>query len=185
MDHPLCACVRSKIDEQIERTEHLIRLLPPESSNWAPPVESAWSTGLLLGHLHDCLAGFCAVLVAFEPDRLAHFERLRVLPVNEFCSPSEALTRIETYRAHIGEGLRVLRDDDLVRTVPTVFSAQGESLLNLLLGNLEHLINHKHQLFVYLKLMRVPVTSEDLYSFSSGKKDPSCPEDASKPQTPG
>jgi hypothetical protein len=35
----------------------------------------------------------------------------------------------------------------------------------LLLGNLEHLINHKHQLFLYLKLMGVPVGTPDLYQF--------------------
>jgi hypothetical protein len=32
-----------------------------------------------------------------------------------------------------------------------VFVPQGEPLLTLLLGNLEHFINHKYQLFSYLK----------------------------------
>ncbi len=36
-------------------------------------------------------------------------------------------------------------------------------LLTLLLGNLEHLINHKHQLFVYLKMMGMNVKTSDLY----------------------
>jgi len=36
-------------------------------------------------------------------------------------------------------------------------------VLTLLLGNLEHLINHKHQLFSYLKQMGVPVATPDLY----------------------
>ena len=49
--------------------------------------------------------------------------------------------------------------------MPTVFVAQGESILTLLLGNLEHLINHKHQLFTYLKQMGVPVATPDLYRF--------------------
>jgi len=47
----------------------------------------------------------------------------------------------------------------------TVFVKEGETLLTLLLGNLEHLINHKHQLFTYLKLLGVAVTSQDLYHF--------------------
>jgi len=34
-----------------------------------------------------------------------------------------------------------------------------------MLGNLEHLINHKHQLFTYLKLMGESVGSRDLYRF--------------------
>ena len=49
--------------------------------------------------------------------------------------------------------------------MPTVFVPQGESILTLLLGNLEHLINHKHQLFTYLKQMGVPVATPDLYRF--------------------
>ncbi len=37
--------------------------------------------------------------------------------------------------------------------------------MTLLLGNLEHLLNHKYQLFFYLKLLGVPVNSSDLYRF--------------------
>ena len=39
------------------------------------PGDAGWSTGRLLGHLFDCLAGFCAVLVAINPERLSHFEQ--------------------------------------------------------------------------------------------------------------
>ena len=109
------------------------------------------------------MAGFCAVLTAFEPQRLAHFVSLRELPVNYCCAPDEAGRRMAIYRAHIDEGFLLLRDANLGRQVPTVFVKQGESLLTLLLGNLEHLINHKHQLFFYLKLLSVSVTSQDLY----------------------
>jgi hypothetical protein len=108
------------------------------------------------------MAGFCAVLAAAEPNRLAHFLALRELPV----SPAEeAAARIAIYGAHIEEGFGLLTDADLARRLPTVFVAQGELLLTLLLGNLEHLINHKHQLFTYLKLMGVSVATPDLYRF--------------------
>jgi len=51
-----------------------------------------------------------------------------------------------------------------IRVLPTVFTT-GESVATLLLGNLEHLINHKYQLFMYLKLLSVPVTTRDIYHF--------------------
>jgi hypothetical protein len=35
------------------------------------------------------------------------------------------------------------------------------------LWNPEHLINHKHQLFTYLKILGIGVTSRDLYRFRS------------------
>jgi hypothetical protein len=161
----LCAAVCAKVGEQIERTRHLISLIPAGRADWTPPIPGAWPAGVLLGHLLDCLAGFCAVLQAAVPVELAHFSRLRELPVNQPCSPEEATGRIAHYRDHIEEGFRRLTDADLSRRLPTVFVPEGEPLLTLLLGNLEHLVNHKHQLFIYLKLQGVPVESRDLYRF--------------------
>jgi hypothetical protein len=165
MEAPLCASLLTKIREQIERTEHLIGLLPPDRVDWAPSLPNSWSTANVIGHLLDCLAGFCAVLVAVNPERLAHFNRLRTMPVNHPCPASDAVERIALYRSHIDEGFALLGDADLGRVVPTVFVKSGETVLTLLLGNLEHLINHKHQLFTYLKLMGVGVGTEDLYCF--------------------
>ncbi len=152
-DAPLCAALLEKICEQIERTTHLIAMVPDAQQNWTPSP-GTWTVGELIGHLLDCISGFCAVLAAAEPERLAHFAQLREKP-----------TTIQSYRAHIEEGFALLNDADLARRVPTVFVAQGEPVLTLLLGNLEHLINHKHQLFSYLKQMGVPVATPDLYQF--------------------
>jgi hypothetical protein len=153
MSEPLCASLREKIDEQLERTIHLTRLLP----------ETCVET--LLGHLLDCAAGVCAVLAAAQPERLAHFAALRGLPVNHACAPGETVERMGVYRAHIEEGFAALHDDDLSRRTPTVFVRTGETVLTLLLGNLEHLINHKHQLFLYVRSMGRAVETRDLYRF--------------------
>jgi len=161
----LTADLQSKTDEQIERAIHLTGLLPGEQIAWTPPIAGAWPAGQLLGHLLDCLGGFCAVLYAAHPASLQHFPGLRHLPVNHLCSREEARERMASYRRHIGEGFAVLTDADLERRLPTVFVPEGETLLTLLLGNLEHFINHKHQLFTYLKLMDVPAGSADLYHF--------------------
>src|SRR5438552_15153246 len=104
-DHLLCTSLLGKIHEQFERTSHLITLLPADRLDSTPPIPDTWPVGLLLGHLLDCAAGFCAVLAAFEPQRLAHFAKLRELPVNHRCSPSESVIRIAIYRAYDDEGL--------------------------------------------------------------------------------
>ena len=160
---PLVGSVHAKVAEQIERTVHLLGLIP--DAEWRPPVGGAWSCGELLGHMLDCLAGVCAVLYTARPEALAHFTELQKLAVNVACGPKEALGRIELYRVRIEEGFAVLHDNDLGRRLPTVFVAEGETVLTLLLGNLEHLINHKHQLFMYLKLAGVGVGTPDLYRF--------------------
>jgi hypothetical protein len=161
----LCAALLAKSLEQIERTDHLIRLLPADHQTWKPAVAGDWPVEMLLGHLLECLAGFCAVLAAVEPERLAHFSELRSLPVNHACSPPDALARLALYQARIAEGFALLDDAGLGKTVGTVFVEGGEPVLTLLLGNLEHLINHKHQLFTYLKQMGVEVNTRDLYRF--------------------
>jgi len=140
----LCDSVLAKIEEQIERTEHLLALVPADRLDCR--VEA------LAAHLLDCMAGFCAVLAAVEPERLAHFQRLRTTGATA-----------ATYRAHIEEGFALLTDADLGKLIPTVFVPRGETVLTLLLGNLEHLINHKHQLFTSVKEMGVAVGTPDLY----------------------
>lgn len=155
--------VLEKIHEQIDLTNHLVRLVPIDCLDWKPPTPGAWPVSVLLGHLLECLAGFCAVLFAVEPERLAHIAELRKLPVNHACSPAEAECRIAAYRAAIDEGFALLDDARLEGLVPTLFVQRGERLLTLLLGNLEHLMNHKHELFTDLKLMGVPVSTRDLY----------------------
>ncbi len=165
MARQLVLIILSKIDEQVDRLQHLVTLLPGERLDWEPPAKGAFPAGALLGHILECLAGFCAVLLAAKGDSLRHFLELRKLPVNHSCAPHEARLRIDAYRNAIHEGFALLHDQDLAARVPTVFVRDGEALLTLLLGNLEHLVNHKYQLFMYLKMMGIDVGARDLYQF--------------------
>jgi hypothetical protein len=163
MPRILCASLLAKIDEQIERAAHLAGLLPEDRLERPIDAHGGWTAGDLLGHLLDCMAGFCAALYAAQPQRLAHFQQLRELPVNLSISPREFCSRLETYRSRIAEGFALLEDAGLAQSIPTVFAPAGVTLLTLLLGNLEHLINHKRQLFEFLKRMDVKVGTPDLY----------------------
>ena len=167
MPNCLCSSLLSKTDEQLERTSHLIPFIPDGRLSWTPGTAKAFPVGVLLGHLLECCSGFCAVLHAAKPAALEHFIALKSERVNHDCTPSEALKRIAGYASHIHHGFGHLVDADLSISIPTVFVPAGELLLTLLLGNLEHLINHKHQLFMYLQLMGAGVSSSDLYRFRS------------------
>ena len=164
--------VREKVRETIERTEHLIGMTPSGQLDWRPRIAGERRTdregqaidlGHLLGHLLTCVAGFCAALYAAFPEKLSEIERLRGLGVDHSCTPEEAQKRIAIYAAAIEKGFACCREEDLGRRVKTVFVPEGETLMTLLLGNLEHLMNHKYQLFFYLKMLGVSVGTEDLY----------------------
>jgi hypothetical protein len=154
--------------EQVERTEHLIALIPREETDWRPSSSSTAALDVfglndLLCHLNECLAGFCAALYAAHSERLAHFVNLREMRPNDGYGIEEASVRRRIYMAHIEDGFALITDDDLSRQIPTVFVPQGEALFTILIGNLEHYINHKYQLFFYLKMLGIPVTTKDLY----------------------
>jgi hypothetical protein len=166
----ISALILDKLAEQVERADHLASLVPPGAAEWKPAAQ-AFRLGELLGHLLECLAGFCAALYALDRERLAHFISLRELEVNHCCGAEEARERMAEYMAYIREGFALVTDRDLTRTISTVFVEEGEALLTILLGNLEHFINHKHQLIFYLKLLGVPVGTGDLYRLREVKKN--------------
>ena len=113
-DNSIVESIRLKVREQIEKTEHLIKLIPPDCIDWNPqwPCGSS-DIGHLFGHLLECLAGFCAVFHAAFPQQLKGVLELRSLPVNHFCNPDEAIGRIEAYARVIEQGFELCSEDDL------------------------------------------------------------------------
>jgi hypothetical protein len=165
-DATLTSLLRAKLEQQIELADRLVGLVPADRLGWQP-AKDAFQLGHLLGHLLEAAAGFCAALYRFNPDGLAHFTQLRDLPVNHACGAEEAGLRLRDYLQHIREGFARLTDTDLARRVPTVFAPAGEALLTILLANLEHFINHKYQLFFYLKLLGIEVGTAELYEIKT------------------
>jgi hypothetical protein len=165
----LTLALQKKFHETVERTQHLISLVPGNQVHWRPEIatQSYGDLAHLLGHLVSCMEGFCAVMHRAFPDELKHFENLRSTEDNYSCKPEEAGERIHHLMGCVDEGFLRCTDADLERILPTLFAPAGETMLALFLNNLEHLINHKYQLFFYLKLLGINVGSEDLYRFYS------------------
>jgi hypothetical protein len=165
----LVLAMKNKVLETIERTDHLVSLVPVDRLQWRPETPSgqppASDLGHLVGHLLDCMAGFCAAFYAAFPSDLADFLEFRSMTVNQSCSPEKARPSIKIYAGLIERGFGSCTNGDLARKIPTVFVPEGETLLTILLGNLEHLVNHKYQLFLHLKLAGVAVTSRDIYKW--------------------
>jgi hypothetical protein len=166
MEQSLCLNFLSKIEHQFDRISHLISLIPEDKLEWTPPIPKAFSIKALLSHFMDCFAGICAVLHKSYPERLEHFLDLKKFVGTQKIDIAEAQSHLTIFRDHVREGFRVLLDADLGRKLPTVFVSEGESILSLLLINFEHLASHKYQLFIYLRILGLNVSSKDLYHFS-------------------
>src|ERR1041385_1703578 len=104
--------ILSRVEDQADRAEHLIALVPEDKLRWAPS-DGSMLLCEVLGHLLECLAGFCGTCYAVSPERLAHFADLRTKPVKHCCEKDEALERIREYIGHIREGFEILTDEDL------------------------------------------------------------------------
>lgn len=168
MKREITDSVMNKVAEAIERTMHLTSLVPASSLSWQPMpanAQPAFDFGHLLGHLLDCMAGFCAAFQKALSEHTADFGELRSISTNESYSSKEALRLMHLYEGHIRLGFSRCTDEDLSKRLATRFAPEGQTLMTILLNNYEHLTNHKHQLFFYLKLAGVAVGSEDLYKF--------------------
>jgi len=154
----LAAALRARMEEECELTARLLGMLPEGSEGWRPPYDG-FSCGELAAHLVDTMAGFCAALGrrrdGWEWGREAAIE--------------ESRRWFGNFREDAMERISAVGDEGLRRVVPTVFAPEGQPLLAILLANLAHLINHKHQLFTYLKLMGLEVGSRDLYRFRDAR----------------
>lgn len=159
-DHPVSRLLAARILEDAELIGELLALAPREWDTWQPdwPAGDAgdppFSMAQLAAHLAESLGGVCACLHRLYPVQLAHFAGLRE-PAAEY--PKLVLAA--------REGFALLTDADLARPLPTVFSPEGAPFLETLLINWKHLLLHGHQLFLYLKLAGVPVSTRHLYRF--------------------
>jgi len=162
----LTSLLLAKVEQQVELTVKLVARVPIERLEWRPAPD-AFELSHLLGHLLEACAGCCAALYRARPQQLAHFARLRELPVNHACDPAQAAERLRDYLNYIREGFAALTDADMTCCIPTLFVPAGEALLTILLTNLEHLINHKYQLFFYLKLLGIEVGTAQLYDIQA------------------
>ncbi|MGB8323776.1 MAG: hypothetical protein WCE52_12530 [Candidatus Acidiferrum sp.] len=167
--------LEEKVQGAVGRTEHLVSLVPADRLNWRPDpaneeICEVIDLGHLLGHLLDCMAGFCAAFLAAYPKELAEFVKLKSARVNHFCTPREWKERIGIYKEGIAKGFQLCTDEDLKRPIATIFMPKGEVLGSILLNNLEHVLNHKYQLFFYLRLLGVFVGTEDLYDLKKAPR---------------
>jgi len=127
-DNSIVGSIRLKVREQIEKTKHLILLIPPDRIEWNPQWPcGSFDIGHLLGHLLECLAGFCAVFHAAFPQQLKGVLELRSLPVNHFCKPDKAIARIQVYETYIEEGFDLCSNEGVPVATADLYRWRGNA----------------------------------------------------------
>ena len=150
----ITAALLPEFDQEMATTRKLLERVPSDKARWKPHPKS-----FALGHL--------AQLVAWMPGWIANTATETELDLGK--APGYSFETTETLLAMFDENVRAavaalagLADDDLGVTWSlthgghTVYSAPRDVVLRT---HLHHLVHHRGQLSVYLRLVDVPLPS--------------------------
>ena len=148
----------ARIDEDFALVEEMLALLPAGCEGWRPawPGDLPFTVAELVAHLAESFGGVCACFA-----RLLNLRKVETVGL----TVGESREVMAAYRLQVREAFELMEDEDLVRVIPTYFVPEGEPFLAVLLTNWKHVNHHAHQLFIYLKLLGVPVGTRHLYRF--------------------
>ena len=150
-------------DEMMTSTESLFRMVPPDTLAWKP-TEKSFTVGQMIAHIAEALDvysngltkaawGFSSMRERFVKNR--HQMSLTV---------EEALALLRTNAGEFRKRIESMSATDLAEG--EVFSPQYDGPAprwRIAMLALEHHLNHKAELFMYLKLLGVQVNTKHLY----------------------
>ena len=141
----------------------LIRMVPADKLGWRPGPKFM-SLGQLINHLTEPIGDGLRCLITnqwpFTPDQMEEGMKLENLPS---CNVEQALERLGKDKALLREVLDGMSEEDFAQMpVSTPWGWKGK-LEVMALSFREHFTNHTMQLFLYLKLLDLPVNTATLY----------------------
>lgn len=162
-----------EIEATYRVTEKLLDLVDDDSLGWKPPTGSNWmTTGQLLQHITEACGAAFRGFVTGDWGLPAGTDLSELSP-EEMLPPAEAMAAIgsvaETKKA-LGEDKKLAlamlaqtKEEDLARPTAAPWDPTEMQLGQRLLQMVEHLKQHKGQLFYYLKLQGKPVNTSHLW----------------------
>jgi hypothetical protein len=148
--------------ENYRPAEKLIGLVPADKLDWRPGP-TFMNFGQVLAHLSDGLGGGLEMALSGKWPSMEEMEA-GMKPENlPSCNAQEALEKLEKDKKILRQVLDGLSEEDFTNKVLTVPWGWTAKMERLAIGFLGHFTNHKMQLFIYLKLIGLPVNTETLY----------------------
>ena len=169
------ALLETEVTDAYKVTLNLVDMVDDDALGWKPASGSNWmTTGQVLHHLTNacgtCFKGFVTGDWGFpagvDPAQIPHEE---MLPAAEklptVASKAEARALIEADFALALTHLKAVSEEDLAgKPAPAPWDPSQMVLGRRLLQMVQHLTQHKGQLFYYLKLQGKPVNTMHLWS---------------------
>jgi uncharacterized damage-inducible protein DinB len=166
--------LKAEIESSYSVTEKLLARVGDDTLEWKPATGSNWmTTGQLLKHITEsCGAGFRGFVTGNWG--LPEGMKIDELSPEEMLPPAEKLPSI----ASVAEAIQLLRKDKQMafetmatcdeeelahKPAPAPWDPTQMILGHRLLQMVDHLKQHKGQLFYYLKLQGKPVNTGDLW----------------------
>ncbi len=166
--------LKSEIESSYAVTEKLISMVDDASLGWKPSSGKNWmTTGQLLKHLTESCGAACRGFVTGDWG-LPEGVKMEDLSPEEMLPPAEKMSSI----ASVAEAKQLLQKDKKIaleilatcseemlahKPAPAPWDPSKIILGQRLLQMVDHLKQHKGQLFYYLKLQGLPVHTGDLW----------------------
>ncbi len=166
--------LKAEIESSYAVTEKLISLVDDADLGWRPSTGNNWmTTGQLLKHLTESCGAACRGFVTGDWG-LPEGMKMEDLSPAEMLPPAEKLPTI----ASVAEAKQLLQNDKKIaletlatcseevlarQPAPAPWDPSEIFLGHRLLQMVDHLKQHKGQLFYYLKLQGVPVNTGSLW----------------------
>lgn len=160
--------LKAEIQSAYATTERLLGLVEADTLEWTPSTGANWmTTGQLLKHLTEsCGAAFRGFITGDwglpEGADITELPPAEKLPT--LASVAEARQLLQRDKQLAFEMLAACSDEDLAhKNASAPWDSSEMALGRRLLQMVEHLKQHKGQLFYYLKLQGKPVGTGDLW----------------------
>jgi hypothetical protein len=148
--------------ESFRPAESLLKMVPADKLDWKPGP-SFMSMGQLICHLSDGIGKELRMMITNswpKPEEMTEAMKQGNLPT---CGVQEALAKLEKDKTTLREVLSGVTEEDFASKIVSVPWGWKSKMEKMALDFREHFVNHKMQLFTYLKLLGYPVNTETLY----------------------
>jgi hypothetical protein len=138
--------------------ESLLKMVPADKLDWKPG-DNFMTLGQLICHLGDGIGTELRMLINNSWPQMDGTDH----PPMPSCGAEEALAKLEKDKTTLKEVFADVSEEDFANKIVKVPWGWENKLEFMALDFREHFVNHKMQLFTYLKLLGFPVNTQTLY----------------------